>query len=89
MKVAERQAKHWAEFRRQCEQEEQQRCHEVIAEFGGDPHAMADAILRYRYALKQLAEAINWARQGAPVVVVGPGPYWRVDDCQIAKTLEP
>ena len=43
----------------------------VITEFdAGDPdatmHALADEILRYRQALRLLAEAIGWAEAGAP-----------------------
>lgn len=77
MRARDRLAENYAVCRRECEQEEQ---HQVIAEFGGDPHAMADAILRYRYALKQLADAIGLIRQGAPVIVVPPGPYWHKRD---------
>ena len=47
----------------------------------GDPdatmHALADEILRYRLALRLLAQAIGWADAGAPFGVIGPGPLWR------------
>jgi hypothetical protein len=36
---------------------------------------MADEILRLRYGLAQLAEAINWMKLGAPFVMMPPGPY--------------
>jgi hypothetical protein len=54
----------------------------IITEFdAGDPeatmHAMADEILRYRQALRLLAEAIGWAEAGAPFGLMGPGPLWR------------
>jgi hypothetical protein len=54
----------------------------VITEFdAGDPdatmHALADEILRYRLALRQLARAIGLAEAGAPFGVLSPGPLWR------------
>ena len=54
----------------------------VITEFdAGDPeatmHAMATEILRYRLALRLLAEAIGWAEAGAPFGFFPPGPLWR------------
>jgi hypothetical protein len=48
----------------------------MIRKFGGDPHALAAEILRYRHSLKQMADAIDWTRQGAPFGVIPPGPYW-------------
>ena len=54
----------------------------VITEFGaGDSdatmHAMAAAILEYRRVLQTLGRAVNLAQAGAPVALIGPGPYWR------------
>jgi hypothetical protein len=53
----------------------------VITEFdAGDPatiHALADEILKYRFAVRLLAKAIGWADAGAPFGVLGPGPLWR------------
>jgi hypothetical protein len=54
----------------------------VITEFdAGDPeatiHALADEILKYRLALRQLARAIGLADAGAPFGVLGPGSGWR------------
>ena len=54
----------------------------VITEFdAGDPdatmHAMAEAILEYRRALRVLGRAVDLAKVGAPVAVIGPGPRWR------------
>jgi hypothetical protein len=57
----------------------------VITEFdAGDPeatmHAMAEAILEYRRALRVLGRAVDLAKAGAPVAVIGPGPRhqrWR------------
>ena len=46
----------------------------MTVEFGGNPQAMADEILRLRYGLAQLAEA-NWMKLGAPFVMMPPGPY--------------
>jgi hypothetical protein len=75
--AAERRAQHFAEFKQQREQEEQERRDRVIAEFDGDPQAMATEILRYRHGVTQLTDAIEWMRQGAPVISMGPGPRWR------------
>jgi hypothetical protein len=54
----------------------------VITEFDtGDSdatmHAMAEAILEYRRALRMLGRAVDLAKVGAPVAVLGPGPGWR------------
>jgi hypothetical protein len=54
----------------------------VITEFdAGNPeatlHAMAEAILEYRRALRVLGRAVDLAKVGAPVAVIGPGPGWR------------
>ena len=54
----------------------------VITEFdAGDPdatlHAMAAAILEYRRALQMLGRAVDLAKAGAPIAVIGPGPRWR------------
>ena len=47
----------------------------------GDPeatlHAMAEAILEYRRALRVLGRAVDLAKVGAPVALIGPGPGWR------------
>ena len=43
----------------------------MTVEFGGNPQAMADEILRLRYGLAQLAEA-NWMKLGAPFVMMPP-----------------
>ena len=40
-------------------------------------HAMAEAILEYRRALRVLGRAVDLAKLGAPVAVIGPGPLWR------------
>jgi hypothetical protein len=66
-----------AEFKRQREQEEQARRDQVIAEFNGDPQAMATEILYYRRSVAQTADAIAWMQAGAPFVSLGPGPYWK------------
>jgi hypothetical protein len=54
----------------------------LIAEFdAGDPEAtmqaMADEILKYRRALRLLAQAIGSADAGAPFGFFPPGPLWR------------
>jgi len=40
-------------------------------------HALAEEILRYRLALRLLAEAIGWADAGAPFALIAPGPHCR------------
>jgi integrase len=54
----------------------------VITEFdAGDPeatlHALAGEILKYRRAVRLLAQAIGWASTGAPFGLFPPGPLWR------------
>jgi len=54
----------------------------VITEFdAGDAeatlHVMAEAILEYRRALGVLGRAVDFAKAGAPVALIPPGPYWR------------
>jgi len=76
------QAEQWAEHRRQREEEDRRHRVMVITEFdAGDPeatlHALAGEILRYRQALWLLAEAIGWAKAGAPFALIAPGPLWR------------
>jgi hypothetical protein len=63
--AAERRAEQWAEHRRRREEEERRQRMTVITEFdAGDSeatmHALANEILRYREALRLLAEAIGW-----------------------------
>jgi hypothetical protein len=58
-------------------QDEQRQREAVIAEFAGDPHAMAAAILRHRHGLAQVAEAIDWMKSGAPFAFIPPGVYWK------------
>jgi hypothetical protein len=74
-------AEHWAEHRRQREDEDRQQRVMVITEFdAGNPaatmHALAGEILKYRLAMRLLAKAIGWADAGAPFSLMGPGPYW-------------
>ena len=64
-------AERWAEHRRQREEEDRRQRVMVITEFdAGDHeatmHALADEILKYRRAVRLLAEAIGWASTGAP-----------------------
>jgi len=64
-----------------AEEERRQRVM-VITEFdAGDSeatlHAMAEAILEYRRVLGLLGRAVDLAKAGAPVAVIGPGPGWR------------
>ena len=81
-RAAERRAEQWAEHRRQHEEEERRQRVMIIAELdAGDPeatlHALADEILKYRRAVRLLAEAIGWAGTGAPFALISPGPLWR------------
>jgi len=80
-RAAERRAEQWAENRRQRAEEERRQRVMVITEFdAGDSeatlHALADEILKYRLALRLLAQAIGWADAGAPFAIIPPGPYW-------------
>jgi hypothetical protein len=65
------------EIRQERGQEDQEHRDQVIAEFDGDPNAMADEILRYRHSLALVARAIDWVRRGAPFGIINPGPHWR------------
>src|SRR5215831_5207046 len=81
-RAAERRAEQWAEHRRQHDEEERQSRVMVITEFdAGDleatMHALAEAILEYRRALRVLGRTVDLAKVGAPVAVIGPGPSWR------------
>ena len=81
-KAAERWAEQRAEHRRQREEEERQSRVMVITEFDtGDPeatmHALADEVLKYRRAVRLLAEAIGLTDAGAPFALIAPGPRWR------------
>jgi hypothetical protein len=75
-------AEQWAENRRQRAEEERRQRVMVITEFAaGDPeatmHAMAAEILKYRRAVRLLAEAIGWASTGTPFGLFPPGPLRR------------
>jgi len=70
-------AEQWAEHRRQREEEERRQRVMVITEFAaGDPdatmHALADEILKYRRALRLLADAVGWASTGVPFALFPP-----------------
>jgi hypothetical protein len=75
--VSERQAQALAELRCRREQDEQRDRDQVVAEFGGNPQAMADEILRYRNGLSLLAKGIDWMKLGAPFAMLPPGPLWK------------
>jgi hypothetical protein len=83
MQMARKQlAGQWAEHWRRRDEDERRQCVMVITEFdAGDPeatlHALAGEILRYREALRLLAQAIGWAEAGAPFGLFPPGPLWR------------
>ena|SRR5215472_2757806 len=81
-RAAERRAEQLAEHRRQREEEERRQRVMVITEFdAGDSeatmHAMAEAILEYRRALRVLGRVVDLAKVGAPFGLLGPGPGWR------------
>jgi hypothetical protein len=81
-RAAEQRAERWAEHRRQHEEEERRQRVMVITELdAGNPdatmHALADEILKYRRALRLLADAVGWASAGAPFGFFPPGPLWR------------
>jgi hypothetical protein len=77
MRARERRAQEWAAFRRQRDFEEQQRRDQVLAEFGGDPQALAEEILRLRHGLSLLAKGIDWMKKSAPFAMIPPGPLWK------------
>ena len=56
-------------------EEDRQNQDRILAEFGDDPRAMADEILRHRLVLKHLAQAVAWAAQGKPFGLIAPGPH--------------
>ena len=56
-------------------EEDRQNQDRILAEFGDDPRAMADEILRHRRVLKHLAQALAWAEQGEPFGLIAPGPH--------------
>ena len=71
-----------AELCRRREEEDRRQRARVITEFdAGDPdatmHALADEILKYRRALRLLAQAIGWASAGTPFGLFPPGPFRR------------
>ena len=74
-----RRAEQWAEHRQQRDEEERRQRVMVITDFdAGDPeatmHALADEILKYRRALRLLADAVGWASAGAPFGLIAPRP---------------
>jgi hypothetical protein len=58
-------------------EEDRQNQDRILAEFGGDPRAMADEILCLRRGLKVIVDAAGLAQRRAFVALLGPGPYWR------------
>ena len=68
-------AEQWAEHRRQRDEQEGRQRVMVITEFDtGDPeatlHSLASEILKYRRAVRLLAQAIGWAGAGPPFALV-------------------
>jgi len=75
MRARDSLAQRLVDLPRQMAEEDRQNQDRVIVEFGGDPRAMADEILRLRHGLARLAEAISLMQQGAPFAMIRPGPY--------------
>jgi hypothetical protein len=75
MRARDRLAQRLADLPRRMAEEDRQKQDQVLAEFGGDPRAMADESLRLRHGLARLAEAISLMQQGAPFAMIRPGPY--------------
>ena len=48
----------------------------VLAEFGGNTDAMAEALLHCRQWLRRLVDAGEMIQQGKPFIVMGAGPYY-------------
>jgi hypothetical protein len=66
-----------AEVLQRRRQDEQRQREAVIAEFAGDPHAMAVEILRHRHGPAQVAKAISWMKLSAPIILPGSTTYFR------------
>jgi hypothetical protein len=77
MQARDRLAQNLADLPRRMAQEDRQNQDRVIAEFGGNPRAMADEILCLRRGLKLIAEAVGWAQRSAPFALIRSGPHWR------------
>jgi hypothetical protein len=77
MRARDRLALNLAELRHRREQDEQRDRDQVVAEFGGDPQAMADEILRLRHGMSLLAKGVDWVKSGAPFAMLPPGPLWK------------
>jgi hypothetical protein len=77
MRTPDRLAQNLADLPRRMAEEDRQNQDRILAEFGDDPRAMAAEILRLRYGLARLAEAISLMQQGAPFAMVRPGPHWK------------
>jgi hypothetical protein len=66
-----------ADFKEQYERNRQAEIDLIVAEFGGDPARMAEALLYYRHWLRQLVDAGELIRRGEPFAIIGPGPHWK------------
>jgi hypothetical protein len=64
MTAAAERASHLAARLEQSKREEQERLDRIVAEFDGDPRAMAAEILQYRRATMQIVDALEWRAQG-------------------------
>jgi len=82
----------------QSDEEERRQRVMVITEFdAGDPeatlHALADEILKYRWAVRLLAKAIGWTDAGVPFALIAPGSRWRprrsIDDTPEVPDVPP
>jgi hypothetical protein len=77
MRARDQLAQRWAEHKQTRDREGAQRRDQVIAEFGGDPQALAEEILRLRHGLSLLAKGIDWMKKSAPFAMIPPGPLWK------------
>ena len=59
MRARDRLAQRRVEHKQARDREEAQRRDQVLTEFGGEPQALAEEILRLRHGLAQLADAIE------------------------------
>src|SRR5215469_5457214 len=77
MKISapEQEKRWWAKFQQDCERTKQQARDRIVAEFSGNPQALAAEILRYRESLRRLIEACKWTEQGDPWRIIAP--YWK------------
>jgi hypothetical protein len=77
MRARDRLAQNLTELRCRRERDEQRNRDQIVAEFGGNPQAMVDEILRYRRGLVQLVDAVDLMQRGAPFFAILRPGLWK------------